>query len=111
MFITPAFAQGAMPGGDLFFNLLPFVFIIVIIYLLIIRPQQKRQKDHRDMIDAVRRGDTVITAGGLIGKVTKVLDDGEVEVDLGGGTKVRVVKAMISDVRAKTEPVKSAGKK
>ncbi len=107
MFITPAYAQGAAPGGgDFFIQLLPFVLIIVIMYFLIFRPQQKRMKAHREMVAGLRRGDTVVTAGGLIGKVSKVVDEEEVQVDLGNKLNVRVVRSTISDVRSKGEPVK-----
>jgi preprotein translocase subunit YajC len=75
-------------------------------YFLILRPQQKRAKQHQDMVKNVRRGDTVITSGGLIGKVTKVVDDDQVEIELADGVRVRQMRQMISDVRAKGEPVK-----
>jgi preprotein translocase subunit YajC len=74
---------------------------------LIIRPQQKRAKDHRALITNVRRGDTVVTAGGMIAKITKVIDDNEVEAEIADGVKVKLLKGMISDVRTKGEPVKS----
>ena len=107
MFITPAYAQGAGGGGgDLLIQLLPFILIFVVMYFLILRPQQKRMKDHRDMIGAVRRGDTVVLAGGIIGKVTKVKDETEIEVEIADGVKSRVVRSMISEVRSKGEPVK-----
>ena len=75
-------------------------------YFLILRPQQKRVKQHQALIKAVRRGDTVITNGGLIGKVTKVIDDDQIEVEIGDGVRIRQVRSMITDVRAKGEPVK-----
>lgn len=109
MFITEAFAQGAAPaagGGDILISLLPFVFIFIILYFLIIRPQQKRMKQHQEMISNLRRGDTVVTSGGFIGKIAKVVDDAEVEVQLAENVRVRVVKATIAEVRAKGEPVK-----
>lgn len=108
MFITPAFAQGSPFGGEasLVTQLLPFILIFVIMYFLILRPQQKRVKAHREMVGNVRRGDTVVTSGGLIGKVTKVIDDDQIEVEIAEGIRVRQVKAMVSDVRAKGEPVK-----
>jgi preprotein translocase subunit YajC len=108
MFITPAFAQGSPFGGDasLVTQLLPFVLIFVIMYFLILRPQQKRVKAHAEMIKNVRRGDTVVTSGGLVGKVTKVIDDDQLEVEIADGIRVRQVRAMVSDVRAKGEPVK-----
>lgn len=107
--ITPAFAQGAgaAGGGDIFMTLVPFILIFIIMYFLIIRPQQRRLKEHRELISNVRRGDTIVTSGGFVAKVTKVVDDGEVEAEIAEGVKVRIVKAMITDVRAKGEPVKS----
>ena len=111
MFITPAFAQGGSPfGGDsMLVSLLPFVLIFVIMYFLILRPQQKRVKAHAEMVKNVRRGDTVITSGGLVGKVTKVIDDEQVEVELAEDVKVRQMRSMLADVRAKGEPVKEEG--
>ena len=108
MFISPAYAQAASPfGGDsMLVSLLPFILIFVIMYFLILRPQQKRQKQHAEMVKNVRRGDTVITSGGLIGKVTKVSDDEQIEVELADGVRVRQMRSMIADVRAKGEPVK-----
>ena len=110
MFVTPAFAQGNPLGGDsMWMQLLPFILIFVIMYFLILRPQQKRQKQHADMVKNVRRGDTVVTSGGLVGKVTKVIDDEQVEVELADGVRVRQMRAMLADVRAKGEPVKEEG--
>ena len=108
MFITPAFAQGSPLGGDagLLTQLLPFVLIFVIMYFLILRPQQKRVKAHQEMVKNVRRGDTVVTSGGLVGKVTKVIDEDQLEVEIADGIRVRQVRGMVSDVRAKGEPVK-----
>src|SRR5690606_4705033 len=100
MLISPAYAQSAAPGGGeaALLQFLPLIFIFVIFYFLMIRPQQRRMKAHRAMIDAVKRGDTVVTAGGLIGKITRVQDD-EVEIEVASGVKVRAVKATLSDVR------------
>ena len=108
MFITPALAQAASPfGGDnMLVSLLPFILIFVIMYFLILRPQQKRQKQHQEMVKNVRRGDTVITSGGLVGKVTKVVDDDMIEVEVADGVRIRQMRSMIADVRAKGEPVK-----
>ena len=111
MFITPAFAQAAGSGGgqsNVLFSLLPFVLIFVIMYFLVMRPQQQRAKAHREMVKQVRRGDTVVTSGGLIGKVAKVVDDGEVQVEIADNVRVRIARAMITEVRAKGEPVKDA---
>jgi preprotein translocase subunit YajC len=112
MFISPAYAQAPsfLGGGDnMLVSLLPFVLIFVIMYFLILRPQQKRQKQHADMVKNVRRGDTVVTSGGLVGKVTKVIDDEQVEVEVADGVRVRQMRAMLADVRAKGEPVKEEG--
>ncbi len=107
MFITPAYAQGAPAGGsDMLVSLLPFIAIFVIMYFLILRPQQKRVKAHAEMVKNLRRGDTVITNGGVIGKISKVIDDHEVEVEIADGIKIRQVKQMVTEVRAKGEPVK-----
>ena len=104
MFVTPAYAQAAGGGPDVFISILPFVLIFVIMYFLIIRPQRQQMKKRGEMLAAVRRGDTVITGGGLIGKVTKASDD-ELEIDLGGGVKVTALRSTIADVRVKGEPV------
>jgi preprotein translocase subunit YajC len=108
MFVTPAFAQATSPlGGDsLLFQMLPFVLIFVIMYFLILRPQQKRVKQHQEMVKNVRRGDTVITSGGLMAKVTKVIDDDKIEIELADGVRAVQMRQMVSDVRAKGEPVK-----
>lgn len=107
--ITPAFAQGLGGGGtnDILMSLVPFVLIFIIMWFLIIRPQQKRVKAHQELIKNVRRGDTIVTSGGLIAKVSKVIDDTEIEAEIADGVRVRIVKGMITDVRAKGEPVKS----
>lgn len=105
MFVTPAYAQtGAGGGPDILVSILPFVLIFVIMYLLIIRPQRQQMKRRGEMLAAIRRGDAVVTGGGLIGKVTKVIDDNEVQVELAENTRVRVLRNTISDVRAKGEP-------
>ena len=109
MFISPAMAQGlGGVGGDggMLMSLLPFVLIFVIMYFLILRPQQKRVKSHQEMVKNVRRGDTVVTNGGLIGRVTKVVDDEQLEIEIADGVRIRQVRGMVSDVRAKGEPVK-----
>ena len=110
MFISPAYAQGSLFGGaggdgGVLMSLLPFVLIFVIMYFLIIRPQRTQLKKRGEMLAAVRRGDTVVTGGGFVGKVTKVIDDNELEIDLGGGTKVTALRSTIADVRVKGEPV------
>ena len=86
----------------------PLILIFAIMYFLQIRPQQKKVKEHQAMVGAVRRGDQVVTQGGLIGKVTKVKEDNELEVEVADGVKVRVVQSTLADVRSKTEPANDA---
>jgi preprotein translocase subunit YajC len=99
------FAQLGGDGGMLL-QLLPFALIFVIMYFLILRPQQKRVKQHQEMVSSLRRGDTVVTSGGLVGKITKVVDDAEVELQVADGIRVRQMRSMVTEVRAKGEPVK-----
>jgi preprotein translocase subunit YajC len=113
MLITPAYAQSnplsALFGGDsggMMTSLLPLILIVVIMYFLVLRPQQQKVKQHQAMVRALRRGDTVVTNGGLVGKVTKVVDDDQIEVEISDGVRVRQMRSMVSDVRAKGEPVK-----
>jgi preprotein translocase subunit YajC len=107
MFISPAYAQGfADPQAMMQF--LPLVLIFVVFYFLLIRPQQKRAKEHKSMLGNLRRGDKVVTGGGIIGTVAKVMNDDEVQVDIAEGIRVRVVRSTITSVLARTEPV--AGK-
>jgi preprotein translocase subunit YajC len=108
MLITPAFAQAAGAAGDtnsMLMSLLPFALIFVIMYFLILRPQQKKVKEHAEMVKNVRRGDTIITSGGLVGKVTKVIDDDTVEFEVADGIRARQMRQMITGVRAKGEPL------
>jgi preprotein translocase subunit YajC len=110
-FITPAFAQtaGGAPGGlDVLMQLAPFGIILIIMYFLILRPQQQRAKAHQDMVSNIRRGDTVVTNGGLIGKVTKTVDDSEIEIEIAPNVRVRQSRGAIAEVRAKGEPVKDS---
>jgi preprotein translocase subunit YajC len=112
MLITPAYAQSlpfGLGGGDsggMITSLLPLILIVVIMYFLVLRPQQQRVKQHQAMVKALRRGDTVVTNGGLVGKVTKVVDDDQIEVEISDGVRVRQMRSMVSEVRAKGEPVK-----
>jgi preprotein translocase subunit YajC len=109
MFITPAFAQtpgSLFGGGEMITQLLPFALIFVIMYFLILRPQQKRVKTHQEMVKNVRRGDTVVTNGGLIGRVAKVVDESEIEIEIADDVRVRQSRGMIAEVRSKGEPVK-----
>lgn len=104
MFVTPAYAQATGAGPDVFISIIPFVLIFVIMYFMIIRPQRAQLKRRGEMLAAIRRGDTVVTGGGLVGKVTKVNDD-DIEVDLGNNVKVTAIRGTIADVRVKGEPV------
>jgi preprotein translocase subunit YajC len=106
LFVSPAYAQAAAaPGaGSMIGQFLPLIMIFGIMYFLLIRPQQKKMKELKAMIQAVRRGDEVITAGGIIGKVTKVSDENRVEIEIATGVKVQVVKSTITQVLSKTEP-------
>ena len=106
MFITPAYAQAAADAGggaSVLVQFFPLIAIFAIMYFLLIRPQNKRMKEHRDMVSALRRGDTVVTAGGILGKVIKVADD-MVTVEIAKDIQVQVVKSTITEVKAKTQP-------
>ena len=104
MFASPAYAQAAGGGAAAISSFIPLILIFAIMYFLLIRPQQKKLKDHQKMVANVRRGDQIVTQGGVIGKITKVKDEGEVEVEIATGVKVRVVKQTIAQVLSKTEP-------
>ena len=101
MFVTPAYAQSAAGAPDMLISILPFVLIFVIMYFLIIRPQRQQMKRRQEMLAAVRRGDSVVTGGGLVGKVTKV-DEHYAELEISKGVKVRAVKSTIGDVISPT---------
>ena len=108
MWITPAYAQAASPTSDLFSPSSPIwmmAIIFVIMYVLMIRPQQKKVKQHQEMVKNLRRGDSVITSGGTVGKVTKVVDDDQIEIEIAQGVRVRQMRNMVTEVRAKGEPV------
>ncbi|MEP2784264.1 MAG: preprotein translocase subunit YajC [Pseudoruegeria sp.] len=110
MFVTPAYAQSLGGGASAITSFVPLILIFAIMYFLLIRPQQKKMKEHQAMVKALRRGDQVVTQGGMIGKVTKVLDGadstGQIEVEIAEGVKVKVVQSTISQVLNKTEPTK-----
>lgn len=109
MFITPAYAETAAGGGgELLSFVFPLVAIFAIMYFLVIRPQQKRAKEHADMVNAVRRGDDVVTAGGILGKVTKVGEGDDVQVEIADGVRVKVVKSTLANVRSKSQPAPDA---
>ena len=105
MFVTPAFAQAAAPAGgsSMIASFVPLILIFGIMYFLMIRPQQKKMKEHRALVEGLRRGDQVVTQGGIVGKVVKVQEDGLVEVEIAEGVKVKVVKHTITTVLNKTE--------
>ena len=105
MLITPAYAQSMGGGAGIFEMLLPFILIFIIMYFLILRPQRQQAKRREEMLKAIRRGDSVVTNGGIIGKVTKVVDDAELELQIAEGVKVRAMRALIAEVRVKAEPV------
>ena len=112
MFITPAFAQAATdtaasPFGSGLEMIILFVPLMVVWYFLLIRPQRAQAKKREETLKAIRRGDQVVTGGGLVGKVTKVVDDKELEVEIADGVRVRIFRSGISDVRVKGEPVKA----
>jgi len=107
MLISPAYAQASGTGltdPSALVQFLPLVLIFIVFYFLLIRPQQKKQKDHRSMVDALRRGDRIVTGGGILGSVSRVISNDEVEVDIAQGVRVRVLKSTISTVLAKPEP-------
>ena len=107
MFISPAFAQGAADptgGASIIVQLVPFIAILAIMYFLVIRPQQQRMKAHQALLAGIKRGDVVVTSGGIIGKVVKVMENDEVLIEIADEVRVRVVKGTIADLRSKTEP-------
>jgi preprotein translocase subunit YajC len=108
MLVSTAFAQDAAPaaaaGPDAMLQFLPIILIFVVFYFLLIRPQQKKLKAHKEMLAALRRGDKIVTGGGIIGTITKVVDEHEVQLEIAEGVRVRVQRPMISGVLAKTEP-------
>ncbi len=105
LFVSPAYAQAApATTGSMIGGLLPMVLIFGIMYFLLIRPQQKKMRDLKAMIEALRRGDRVVTGGGIIGVVSKVEDDNTIEIEIAQGVKVKVVKATVTQVLSKTEP-------
>jgi preprotein translocase subunit YajC len=111
MFVSTAYAQaaGATAGGqDMLTSFLPLILIFVVFYFLLIRPQQKRQKQHKEMLGQLRRGDKVVTSGGILGTVSKVVSDTEVLLEIAEGVKVRIVRATIQEIITKTEPVAGA---
>ncbi len=114
MLISPAYAQGItglFDSQSALLQFLPLILIFVVFYFLLIRPQQRKQKEHQAMLQAVRRGDRVVTGGGIIGTIAKVVSDEEVLVEIAEGLRVRVLRSTITGVTAKTEPVAAKGDK
>jgi len=113
MFVTEAFAQTVGPAGggsELLISVLPFIAVFAIMYFLIIRPQRSQMKKREEMLKNIRRGDTVVTGGGIIARVTKVLDNGELEVQISEQVRVRVLQSMVTEVRVKGEPTAANAK-
>ena len=111
MFVSPAWAQGAGGGGlDGLGGLLPLVLIFVVFYFLLIRPQQKKAKVHRETLSNLRRGDKVVTNGGLVGTITRVPNDTELMVEIADGVKVRVLRGMIAESLSKSDPAPAKSK-
>ena len=107
MFISQAWAQGASGGSsDFLVQLFPLVLIFIVFYFLLIRPQQSKMKAQREMLAGVKRGDRVVTGGGIIGLVTKVISDSELQVELAEGVRVRVLKQTITDIITRGESVR-----
>ena len=113
MFVTAALAQStttpAAPGtggiSDILIQFAPILILVVIFWFLIFRPQQKRMKAQQEMLSKISRGDTIVTTGGLVGKVTKAVDGEDLEVEIAQGTRVKIVRGMVSDVRSRANPV------
>ena len=109
MFISEAWAQaGGAGGSDFLVQLFPLILIFVVFYFLLIRPQQAKVKAQREMLSGVKRGDRVVTGGGIIGLVTKVISDNEIQVELAEGVRVRIIKQTITDIVARGESVRGA---
>ena len=108
MFISQAWAQGAAAGGgsDFLVQLFPLVLIFIVFYFLLIRPQQSKMKQQREMLAGVKRGDRVVTGGGIIGLVTKVIGENELQVEIAEGVRVRILKQTITDIVTRGESVR-----
>ncbi|ALJ37169.1 preprotein translocase subunit YajC [Azospirillum brasilense] len=114
MFVSTAYAQTAAPaagGADMIVQFLPLILIFVVFYFLLIRPQQKKMKEHKGMLESIRRGDRVVTGGGIIGTVTKVGPEDELQVEIAENVRVRVMRSTVNLVLSKSEPAKSADEK
>lgn len=108
MFISEAWAQSSGGSGDFLVQLFPLVLIFIVFYFLLIRPQQTKMKQQREMLGGVKRGDRVVTGGGIIGLVTKVISDNELQVELAEGVRVRIIKQTITDILTRGESVRGA---
>lgn len=108
MFISQAWAQSGGGGNDFFIQLFPLILIFVVFYFLLIRPQQAKVKAQREMLSGVKRGDRIVTGGGIIGLVTKVISDEELQVELAEGVRVRILKHTITNILARGESVRGA---
>jgi preprotein translocase subunit YajC len=108
--ISPAHAQG-IGGAEGLGPLLPLILIFVVFWFLLIRPQQKKAKEHRELLSQLRRGDQIVTSGGIIGKITKVVSDTELQVEIADEVRVRVARGMVAEVLSRTEPAKATGEK
>ena len=106
MFISEAWAQGAGGSSDFLVQLFPLVLIFIVFYFLLIRPQQSKMKAQREMLSGVKRGDRVVTGGGIIGLVTKVIGDNELQVEVAEGVRVRILKQTITDIITRGESVR-----
>jgi preprotein translocase subunit YajC len=113
MFISEAYAQtaGAGGGGDMLVSLAPLVLIFVVFWFFLIRPQQKRMKEHKALVAALKKGDKVLTNGGILGIVTKASDDNEVEVEIAANVRVRLVRSAVSEIVNRTAPVAAKSEK
>jgi preprotein translocase subunit YajC len=109
MLISPAYAQAApAAGGDMFVSILPLVLIFVVFYFLLIRPQQAKAKQHRTLIEGLKKGDQVLTAGGIVGKVTRIEGDNTLMVEIAQGVVVKVARSTITDVVNKPVPANTS---
>ncbi len=111
MLISPAYAQAAGDAGGGMLQLLPLVLIFVVFYFLLIRPQQKKAKMHRSMVEAVKRGDKVITGGGLVGTVTKASEGNEIQVEIAEGVRVKVLRHTLTEILTKPTPASKSGER
>ncbi|WP_375595652.1 preprotein translocase subunit YajC [Algihabitans albus] len=112
MLISPAYAQaaGGADGGSALLTFLPLILIFVVFYFLLIRPQQKRQKEHKAMVQSLSRGDRVVTAGGIYGTIARVISDTEVDLEIADGVKVRMLRGTVQEIVGRNEPVERGAK-